>query len=82
MQFGHDGHCVPAARPLTVSIVAKIQVVRAYSPGSKEQRIEHDGPENKQRRRNQQSEKSRFRAPAEEEAVPPRRGKKHNKQAG
>lgn len=29
-----------------VSIVAKIQVVRAYSPGFKEQPIEHDGPDN------------------------------------
>jgi hypothetical protein len=51
--YCHDTHCVPVARPLRVSIVIKIQVVRAYSSGSKEQRIEHDGPKNEQRRRHQ-----------------------------
>ena len=72
-QFGHDSHCYPAGRHLTVSGVAKIQLVRPYSPGSEEHRIDNNRSDNEQHRRQQQCEESRFRAPAEEEAVPQRK---------
>ena len=39
----------PAARPSTVSVVAKIEVVRAYSSRFEEQRIDNNGPDNEQR---------------------------------
>ena len=72
--------CIPATEPSVVSIVVKIQVVRVYSLRLEEPPIEHDGPEDEQRRRGHQSEKSCFRAPAKKEAIPPRRGNEHYKQ--
>lgn len=48
--YCHDTHCGPAARPLTVSVVAKIEVVRVYSPRFEEHPIDNNGPDNEQHR--------------------------------
>ena len=49
-RVGNDNQWVLAAHPLTVSIVAKIQVVRSYSPGLEKQRIDNNWPDNEQHR--------------------------------
>ena len=67
------------SNPLMVLIIVKIELVRVYSARFDEPPIEHDGPDDEQRRRDYQSEQSCLRWPAEEEAVSPRGSKKHHK---